>query len=169
MRKDRKRVSYKCSCKAREWDGMWVAKLKTSQGRHYPALGPGHKGLPEGQAIGKLRVERWDLRELGHAHGFLHGPCSVQSRSFQARAATALFLRPKNMGAWELVKHKNDRHVPGKVKSPLLALSEESGREINQLAVSGRPPLGLDLRVRQDTSRPGSAGHDGPCKKRLRL
>jgi hypothetical protein len=62
--------------------------------------------------------------------GFLDGPCLVQSRSFQVRVATALFLRPKHMGAWELVKHKNDRHVPGKVKSPLLALSEESGREI---------------------------------------
>jgi hypothetical protein len=68
------------------------------------------------------------------------------------------FCDPKT---WELVKHKNDRHVSGKVKSPLLALSEESGREINQpccTTVSGRPPL--DLGVRQDTSRPGSAGHD---------
>ena len=32
--------------------------------------------------------------------GNLDGPCSVQSRSFQVRVATAraLFLRPKNMG-----------------------------------------------------------------------
>ncbi len=58
-------------------------------------------------------LERWDLREGMHTRtGFLDGPCSVQSRSFQVRVATALFLRPKNMGAWELVKHKNDRHVP---------------------------------------------------------
>ena len=58
-------------------------------------------------------LERWDLREGMHTRtGFLDGPSSVQSRSFQVRVATALFLRPKNMGAWELVKHKNDRHVP---------------------------------------------------------
>jgi len=50
---------------------------------------------------------------------------SVQCRSFQVHMATPRFCNPK---IWELVKHKNDRHVPGEVKSPLLALCEEPGR-----------------------------------------
>jgi hypothetical protein len=50
-------------------------------------------------------------------------PCS-QSRSFQVRVATVLLLPPRKL------KYKNDWHVPRKAKLPLLALSEESGREI---------------------------------------
>ena len=41
--------------------------------------------------------------------------------------ATALFCDPE---IWDLVKDKSDRHVTRKVKSPLLALREESGRVI---------------------------------------
>ena len=101
--------------------------------------------------------------------GFGDGPCSVQSRSFQVRVATALFLQPKNTAAWELVKHRMIGMSLGRSRRRCLLWLRSREEKYNQLAASGRLPLGLDLGVRQDTSRPGSAGHDGPCKRILRL
>jgi hypothetical protein len=40
--------------------------------------------------------------------------------------------------------------------------------KVNWLYLSGTPLLGLDLGGWQDTSRPGSAGHEGLCKRKLR-
>ena len=64
------------------------------------------------------------------------------SRSIQVCVATALFLRPKNMGAI-IAKHKNDRHVPGNVKSPLsvLALSKVAEKRIESTSCIWKTPF----------------------------
>ena len=51
----------------------------------------------------------------------------------------------------------------------MLGVSSREKNKVNQLYLSGTPRLGLDLAGRQDMSRQGSAGHDGLCKRKLRL
>src|SRR5258708_16016413 len=88
----------------------------------------------------------------GTPDGFLGRTDCVRYKVGHFRVATALFLRPNNT---EL----DDRYVPAR-SSCRYRLCEGRREKLNQLAVFGRSPDGLDLGVRQDTAQPGHAGHD---------